>query len=182
MRNHLGRILAVSTAAMLIVSGSAAAQGKSKEQGKSQEKSAKANKPAKQIAKMKHVDELHDDDRRADRASVRDGNRDIDGRHRDGYGNGVKTPPGLAKKPGGMPPGQYKKRYGTNDGADILGGVFRRRGYTVLRIVPAGDSRYVFYRLRDGREQRAVVSPGTDRLRFINVPASLLQEVLTVMY
>ena len=176
MRNHIGRILAFSAAAMLVVSGSASAQGKS------QEKSAKANKPAKQIEKMKHVDDLHDDDRRADRVIVRDGNRDIDGRHRDGYGSGVKTPPGLAKKPGGMPPGQYKKRYGTNDGADILGGVLRRRGYSVLRVVPAGDSRYVFYRLRDGREQRAIVSPGTDRLRFRNVPASLLQEVLSAMY
>lgn len=178
MRNHLGRILALSAAAMLVVSGSASAQGKSQEKAN---KSAKANKPAKQMAKMKHVDDLHDD-RRGDRVIVRDGNRDIDGRHRDGYGNGVKTPPGLAKKPGGMPPGQYKKRYGTNDGADILGGVLRRRGYSVLRVVPAGDSRYVFYRLRDGSEQRAIVSPGTDRLRFRNVPASLLQEVLAAMY
>ncbi|MCY7379238.1 MAG: hypothetical protein LH467_07890 [Gemmatimonadaceae bacterium] len=175
MRNHLGRVLALTAAAMF-VSGSANAQGKS------QEKSAKANKPAKQVAKMKHVDDLHDDDRRSERAVMRDGNRDVDGRHRDGYGNGVKTPPGLAKKPGGLPPGQYKKRYGTNDGADILGGVLRRRGYSVLRVVPAGDSRYVFYRLRDGREQRAIVSPGSDRLRFQNVPASLLQEVLTAMY
>ena len=181
MPHHLGRILALSAAAMLVVSGSANAQGKSQDK-LAKDKSAKAEKPAKQTAKMKHVDDLHDDDRRADRAIVRDGNRDIDGRHRDGYGNGVKTPPGLAKKPGGMPPGQYKKRYGTNDGADILGGVLRRRGYSVLRVVPAGDSRYVFYRLRDGREQRAIVSPGSDRLRFLNVPASLLQEVLTVMY
>ena len=176
MRNHLGRVLALSAVAMLVVTSAANAQGKS------QEKSAKSNKPAKQVAKMKHVDDLHDDDRRSDRAVMRDGNRDLDGRHRDGYGNGVKTPPGLAKKPGGLPPGQYKKRYGTNDGADILGGVLRRRGYSVLRVVPAGDSRYVFYRLRDGREQRAIVSPGSDRLRFINVPASLLQEVLTAMY
>lgn len=176
MRSHLGRILALSAAAMLVVSSSANAQGKG------QEKSAKASKPAKQTAKVKHIDDLHDDDRRSDRAIVRDGNRDIDGRHRDGYGNGVKQPPGLAKKPGGLPPGQYKKRYGTNDGADILGGVLRRRGYSVLRVEPAGDSRYVFYRLRDGSEQRAVVSPGTDRLRFRNVPASLLQEVLTAMY
>ncbi|MEO7711460.1 MAG: hypothetical protein ABIV10_00920 [Gemmatimonadaceae bacterium] len=174
MRNQLGRVLALTAAAML-VSGSANAQGKS------QEKSAKANKPAKQVAKMKHVDDLHDDARRSDRAVMRDGNRDVDGRHRDGYGNGVKTPPGLAKKPGGLPPGQYKKRYGTNDGADILGGVLRRRGYSVLRVVPAGDSRYVFYRLRDGSEQRAIVSPGSDRLRFQNVPASLLQEVLAAM-
>jgi len=175
MRNHLGRVLALTAAAML-VSGSANAQGKS------QEKSAKPNKPAKQVEKMKHVDDLHDDDRRSERAVVRDGNRDVDGRHRDGYGNGVKTPPGLAKKPGGLPPGQYKKRYGTNEGADILGGVLRRRGYSVLRVVPAGDSRYVFYRLRDGREQRAIVSTGSERLRFQNVPASLLQEVLTAMY
>jgi len=93
-----------------------------------------------------------------------------------------KVPPGLAKKPGQMPPGQYKKRYGTSEGADVLGGVLRRRGYSVLRVVPTGDSRYVYYRLRDGSERRAIVSPGTDRLVFRNVPASLLQEVLAALY
>lgn len=180
MRNHLGRVLALSAAAML-VSFSANAQGKSQEKTAKATKPAKEAKPAKQVAKMKHVDDRNDDARRSDRAVMRDGNRDIDGRHRDGYGNGVKTPPGLAKKPGGLPPGQYKKRYGTNDGADILGGVLRRRGYSVLRVVPSGDSRYVFYRLRDGSEQRAIVSPGSDRLRFQNVPASLLQEVFAAM-
>jgi hypothetical protein len=97
-------------------------------------------------------------------------------------GRGAKVPPGLAKKPGQMPPGQYKKRYGTNEGADVLGGVLRRRGYSVLRVVPAGESQYVYYRLRDGSQRRAVVSPGTDRLVFRNVPASLLQEVIAKLY
>ena len=30
-------------------------------------------------------------------------------------GKAAQTPPGLAKKPGGMPPGQYKKIYGKGD-------------------------------------------------------------------
>ena len=98
------------------------------------------------------------------------------------YRNGANVPPGLAKKPGQMPPGQYKKRYGASEGADVLGGVLRRRGYSVLRVVPAGDSRYVYYRLNDGTQRRAIVSPGTDRLTFTNVPAALLQEVLARLY
>ena len=54
-----------------------------------------------------------------------------------------------------MPPGQYKKRYGTHEGAIVLGDIMRRRGYEVLRVIPAGDSRYLYYRPYRGREQRA---------------------------
>jgi hypothetical protein len=96
--------------------------------------------------------------------------------------NGRKIPPGLAKKPGQMPPGQYKKLYGTQDGASVLSDIFRRRGYTVTRLVPYGESRYVYYRGTDGRIRRAIVSPGTDRLSFSNVPATILQEVLARLY
>jgi hypothetical protein len=96
--------------------------------------------------------------------------------------NGRKIPPGLAKKPGQMPPGQYKKLYGTQDGASVLSDIFRRRGYTVTRLVPYGESRYVYYRGADGRIRRAIVSPGTDRLSFSNVPATILQEVLARLY
>lgn len=95
---------------------------------------------------------------------------------------GQKVPPGLAKKPGGMPPGQYKKRYGTRDGANVLGDIFGRNGYTVRRITPYGESQYVYYRMPDGTERRAIVSPGTDQLQFSNVPATLLQQVIAQLY
>ena len=93
----------------------------------------------------------------------------------------VSVPPGLAKKPGGMPPGQYKKLYPTQ-GASVLRDVFGRHGYTVVRTTPYGQSQYVYYRLPNGTVQRAIVSPGTTRLSFSNVPASLLQEVLSLLY
>ena len=41
-------------------------------------------------------------------------------------GNVNRVPPGLAKKPGGLPPGQYKKRYATSDGVVVLRDVFGR--------------------------------------------------------
>jgi hypothetical protein len=90
-------------------------------------------------------------------------------------------PPGLAKKPGQMPPGQFK-RYTPLQGANTLSGVLRRRGYTVQRVVPSGSSRIVYYRDRDGAIHRAIVSPGTSRLGFSNVPSSLMQEVLSALY
>lgn len=89
-------------------------------------------------------------------------------------------PPGLAKKPGGMPPGQAKKVYNTADGADALSTLLRERGYTVTRVVPGThDTRYVYYRLHKGREQRAVIRPGTARPAFTNVPSSLMRELMT---
>jgi hypothetical protein len=163
MRTHSGRILSLALAALALASGAAGAQGKG--HGKGHEKAEKAERKAER------------DLRASNGVVVRD---------RDVYGNRVNTttkvPPGLAKKPGQMPPGQYKKRYGTSEGADVLGGILRRRGYSVIRVVPAGDSRYVYYRTADGLERRAIVSPGTDRLSFTNVPAALLQEVLARLY
>ncbi|WP_411282121.1 hypothetical protein [Gemmatimonas sp.] len=93
-----------------------------------------------------------------------------------------QVPPGLAKKPGGMPPGQYKKRYGTREGATVLGDIFGRNGYPVRRITPFGESQYVYYRMPDGTERRAIVSPGTERLRFSNVPSTLLEQVIAQLY
>lgn len=180
MRNHSVRILGLAIAALAFSAASVEAQGQG--HGKHAAKAEHGKKAGK--VKVKEGREL----RRSDGDVLRDRDRDVydrrDGdvyRDRDARGNGVKVPPGLAKKPGQMPPGQYKKRYDTNQGADVLGGVLRRRGYDVTRVVPAGESQYVFYRLRDGQERRAIVSPGTDRLVFRNVPSSLLQEVLAAL-
>lgn len=168
MRNHSVRLLAVTAAALSLAYGTADAQGKGKGNDKVKEKG------------RAHVnnDIRHDDieTRRSDGRVIVD---------RDGRivsGNRRKVPPGLAKKPGQMPPGQYKKRYGTREGATVLGDIFGRNGYEVQRITAAGQSQYVYYRLPDGSIQRAIVSPGTDRLRFSNVPATLLEEVLRRLY
>jgi hypothetical protein len=147
-------------AALTLAAGSAGAQGKSHD--KDQKEHGKAEK---------HISR---EDAQAIR--IRDQNRvrvqDV----------GTRVPPGLAKKPGQMPPGQYKKRYGTNEGATVLGDILRRRGYTVSRVAPYGENRYVYYRYHDGAERRALVSSGTDRLQFTNVPASVLQLVLAQLY
>jgi hypothetical protein len=89
----------------------------------------------------------------------------------------TQTPPGLAKK-GGLPPGQAKKVYRPEEGVVVLRDVFGRNGYTVVRTETYRDSRYVYYRTRDGVLRRAIVSPGTERLSFSNVPALVLREVL----
>ena len=176
MRTHLVRTLEL-TAAVLLLAASAQAQGNSQGKGKAHNEHP---------AKAKGADARrsgHDVIRGDNRDVIRGGHRDvIRGGNRDVYGNRASVPPGLAKKPGQMPPGQYKKRYGTYEGADVLGGILRRRGYPVLRVVPAGESQYVYYRMRDGSQRRATVSPGTDRLVFRNVPTSLLQEVLAKLY
>ena len=92
-----------------------------------------------------------------------------------------RVPPGLAKK-GGLPPGQAKKVYRTDDGVGALRDVFGRNGYTVVRTVSDGDTRHVYYRDGDGMVRRAVVSPGEDRLRFGNVPSDLLRQVVARLY
>ena len=96
-------------------------------------------------------------------------------------------PPGLMNKPGHMPPGQYKKRYRAYYGADVLSDIMRRRHYRVVRIVPAGEARYVYYQPYYGPnyygdEQWILVRPGSDRLYFDNAPASILQAVLAQLY
>jgi len=177
-------------AAFVLAAGVADAQGKEKEKGKGQEKS-KAAKAVRGDRDAKGRVVIRDRDRDG-RIIVRD--RDRDGRvivrddrdrDRDGravYGNGTKVPPGLAKKPGGMPPGQYKKRYSTTEGSSVLRDILLGRGYTVIRTENAGANQYVFYRLRDGSVQRAVVSSGDERLVFGNVPDALLREVLARLY
>jgi hypothetical protein len=156
MRSHMIRTIAL-TAAALVLATSAQAQGRGK--AKSKQQSVK----------------IKDDDRRNDGKIIRDANGDIVRIDR-------RVPPGLAKKPGQMPPGQYKKRYNTHDGASVLSDIMRQRGYDVVRIVPTGGSQYVFYRLNDGAERRAIVRLGEDRLRFSNVPTVILQAVLARLY
>jgi len=92
-----------------------------------------------------------------------------------------KVPPGLAKK-GGLPPGQLKKLYRADDGVVVLRDVFGRHGYTVVRTTNSGDSRYVYYRLGDGSVHRAIVMPGSSRLRFRNVPDALVREIYSRLY
>jgi hypothetical protein len=97
-------------------------------------------------------------------------------------GNGRNVPPGLAKKPGGMPPGQYKKLYTPQQGLPVLRDVFHRHGYTVVRTSPYGQSQYVYYRAPNGTLQRAIIAPGTTQLGFTNVPDVVLREVLLRLY
>lgn len=181
MRVPLHRLAGLTAAALVLASaGTAEAQGKGK--GKDKEhKQAQAR----------------GDDRHRDGRVVHDSHGDYDPRHGDydprydrargGTAPGLAKkpgglPPGLAKKPGGMPPGQYKKHYTTDQGAHVLRDVLGRRGYPVIRTADAGRSEHVYYRGHDGQIHRAVVSPGTDRLRFSNVPNSLISEVLSRMY
>jgi hypothetical protein len=92
-----------------------------------------------------------------------------------------KVPPGLAKKPGQMPPGQYKK-YTSAEGATTLRDILIGRGYVVTRIVPEGTSQYVYYRTPTGVVTRAYVTPGADRLTFTNVPGYILNAVIAKLY
>src|SRR5690348_8143430 len=185
MRVPLHRLAGVAAAALLVASASTA-QAQGKGHGK-EHKNAEADSRGDDRHRDDHqiYQRRSDDDRHASQ------NRDGDDRHvyqsRSDYDsrydrgrNGV--PPGLAKKPGQMPPGQYKKLYNTHQGASVLSDVLGRRGYTVVRNADAGASEYVYYRDHDGRLRRAIVSPGTDRLRFSNVPSSLLSEVIARLY
>ena len=122
-----------------------------------------------------------DDNDRFDRDNDRfDRNRD--------YRYGGRIVPGLYGKPGHMPPGQYKKHYyRAYYGADVLSREMRRRHYRIVRIVPAGEARYVYYQPYYGPnyygdEQWILVRPGADRLYFDNAPPSLLQAVLAQLY
>jgi hypothetical protein len=167
MRSHIVRTLSFATVALLLAS-SLQAQGRGHGNGRSRAASGSQGNAR---------DDRDRDERDRDRGIYGGvyGDRTV-------YGNGRKVPPGLAKKPGQMPPGQYKKRYGTTQGASVLGDILRRRGYSVLRVAPSGDSRYLYYRQGDGGIRRAIVSPGADRLSFRNVPSLVLQEVLARLY
>jgi Ni/Co efflux regulator RcnB len=174
MRSDIVKGLGVAAAAMALAT-SAQAQGRGHGRDKDRDR---------QQAGREHQD--RDDRDRRDRDDDRDDRRRGTIRRQDGDVWAYRrdhVPPGLAKKPGQMPPGQYKKRYYTPlQGAGTLGDILRRRGYSVQRMAPYGDSRLVYYRGSDGVVRRAVVSPGANQLGFSNVPSSLLQEVLSALY
>lgn len=183
MRSHIGRSLGMAAAALLLAA-SVQAQGKGHGNGKGEDKHEMKAERGEGNENRDHDRVIVRDDRRDDRRADRRADRRHDRNEgaRVVYGNGTKVPPGLAKKPGHMPPGQYKKLYGTRQGASVLSDILRQRGYTVTRVVPVGTSQEVYYRAPDGTIQRAIVGPGTDRLAFTNVPAALLQEVLARLY
>ena len=162
MRVPLYRLAGIGAAALFLASaGTAQAQGKGhdKDHGK------------------QHAQASDDDRHRTDRQ------HDARYENRSAYDQRRQSiPPGLAKKPGGMPPGQYKKLYNAGQGASVLSDVLGRHGYYVVRTTDAGDSRYVYYRDRAGTVHRAIVTPGGDRLRFTSVPRALLEEINARLY
>ena len=184
MRAHLPRLIGAAAATLFFVTaGTAQAQGKSHGNGHGTG-NGHGNEHAAVLDQRHHDDDDHDvrRDDHHDQHDPRYDHAQADPRYDDRQYSGRRIPPGLAKKPGGMPPGQYKKLYSTNQGAGVLRDVLGRRGYPVVRSTDVGESEYVYYRNRDGSIRRAIVSPGTDRLRFSNVPNTLLSEVLSRLY
>ena len=173
MRLHISRMAGFAVAALVLASaGTAQAQGKG--HGKGHEKN--------DHAQVRDDDRYHGDHDRDGRYENR-GDYDHRSDHDYRYDQGRRSiPPGLAKEPGGMPPGQYKKLYNAGQGASVLSDVLGRHGYYVMRTADAGDSRYVYYRDRSGSVHRAIVAPSGDRLRFTSVPSSLLQEIYARLY
>jgi hypothetical protein len=170
MRVSLNRMAGFAVAALFVASaGTAQAQGKG--HGKGHEKGHEKNDHAQ--VRNDDRDREHEHDGRYDNRSTYDYRYDQNRR---------SIPPGLAKKPGGMPPGQYKKLYNAGQGASVLSDVLGRHGYSVVRTADAGDSRYVYYRDRAGNVHRAIVSPSGDRLHFSSVPRSLLDEINARLY
>ncbi len=169
MRVPLNRLAGFAVAALFFASaGTAQAQGKG--HGKGHDKD-------------EHAQVRNDDhDRDQDHDRNHDGRYENGGNYDQRYDQGRQVPPGLAKKPGGMPPGQYKKLYNAGQGASVLSDVLGRHGYHVVRTTNAGDSRYVYFRDRAGNLHRAMVSPSSDRLHFTSVPSSLLDEVMARLY
>jgi len=161
--HHLAGIAAM--ALLLTAAGTAQAQGK-----------GHGKKHGDDHAQVR-ADDHHRDARRDDPRYEHRG--DYDTRYEQDR-RGI--PPGLAKKPGGMPPGQYKKLYTTRQGASVLSDVLGRHGYSVVRSTDAGNSRYVYYRDHAGVVRRAIVAPSGDRLRFSSVPRSLLDEINGRLY
>jgi hypothetical protein len=197
MRALLSNTISAAAALLILTAGAVEAQGKGKDKQKDKNKERVVVVRSEDRVRDERVrDERRREEVRRDGRVINDPRYDPrydprvvvvdprrDDRRDDRYGTQARRiPPGLAKKPGGMPPGQYKKLYGTDRGVSVLRDVLGRRGYTVVRTQDVGESEYVYYRLRDGETRRAIVSPGRDRLQFSNVPQSMLSEVLSKLY
>jgi len=175
MRAPLHHLASIAVAALFLASaGTAQAQGKGHGKGHEKKEHAQIRKDDHHRGDHEHDGryESHSYDRRYDRSHSYDRR----------YDQSRSVPPGLAKKPGGMPPGQYKKQYNVGQGAYVLSDVLGRHGYHVVRTADVGDSRYVYYRDAAGRLHRATVTPGADRLRFTSVPRALLEELNARLY
>lgn len=183
MQNSITRTLSLAAFGLLLAGGTAKAQGKGHGHGHGHDGDDNHSQQVRG----------HDRDRNRGRQMGGHDRDDDQGRRSDqgrGYGNGG-MPPGLAKKggmppglakTGGVPPGQLKKYYRPDDGVSVLSDVFGRHGYTVVRTVPNGDARYVYYRYRNGGVRRAIVRPYNDQLSFSNVPNTLLREVIARLH
>ena len=202
MKLRIGTIAALAAGLTLAASGSAFAQGKGhghdkdKDHGRgrdddNRQQQVYQNQQQLSVEQQRRI--AYEQQRRAyeiqqrelrdqEQTRIAQQRRERDRYEYESRGNVGRIPPGLAKKPGGMPPGQYKKMYRSADGARVLRDVFIQRGYTVVRTQPYGESQYVYYRAPNGTLQRAIVSPGTNQLGFTNVPAELLQLVLSRLY
>jgi hypothetical protein len=160
-------------AAALVLTTAPNAQAQGKGHGKEHGNAARVEE--------RSVDPRYGHDRQHERRDPR--HDDHDSRYDRGRGGppGLAKkggiPPGLAKKPGGMPPGQYKKLYSTRQGASVLSDVLGRHGYHVLRQTEEGDRRYVYYRSRDGVTHRATVRRNGDRLQYEGATARMIREV-----
>jgi hypothetical protein len=169
MRLHISRMAGFAVAALFLASaGTAQAQGKGHGQGHGKGHDENEHAQVRNDRDRHHEDDGHYEDRSAYDHRYDQSRRSV--------------PPGLARKPGGMPPGQYKKLYNAGQGASVLSDVLGRHGYRVVRTADAGDSRYVYYRDRAGAVHRATVTPTSDRLRFTSVPRTLLDEVMSRLY
>jgi hypothetical protein len=196
MRAHLPRLIGAAAAALFLASaGTAQAQGKGHGKDKDKDKGHDRARVESRGGEVVYDPRYPRTDARVvDPRYPRTGGRVVDPRfprtdpRNGGYDprydnrNVNRIPPGLAKKPGGMPPGQYKKRYRSDQGGVVLREVLVRRGYPVVRYNDVGSSEYVYYRMPDGTLRRAIVSPGTNQLQFNNVPSSLLSEILARLY
>src|SRR3569833_2937147 len=100
MRSHILKALGIAGAAMALAT-SAQAQGRGRDHDKNRDK--------QNNSVGRYDPDGHD---RSGTIRRRDGDVVIAPR------NDAGVPPGLAKKPGHMPPGQYKKRYTTLQGAN----------------------------------------------------------------
>lgn len=84
-----------------------------------------------------------------------------------------------------IPPGQLKKHVTTTQAIGVTREVLVSNGFQVVRVVPNGASRVVYYRRGNngngvglGPVQRLVIIPSGDVVQFQSVPNALLSTIL----